>query len=330
MHPLTFWVGVDIGGTKTAVVISHELPEVISRVEFATAPARGPEPALNEIFNGIEQLLAEHDLGPRQLAGIGVSCGDPLDRATGMIQEPPNLPGWVNVPIKSLLEEKFGVPCRLENDANAGAVAEHRFGAGLGARNMVFLTVGTGLGGGLILENRLYHGSTDSAGEIGHVRLTPRGPLGYGKAGSVEGWASGGGMAQVATRMAAAAQKRGRSSRLLPERQNHTITDYSITARDVAAAALQGDPLALEILRVSGRKLGEAMAIIVDLINPECIVAGGIAMRLGDLLLGPARRILNQEALARPAGACRVVPAALGERIGDVAALCVAKGLCET
>lgn len=324
MAPSQFWAGVDIGGTKTAVVISCELPHILSRVEFETAPKLGPEPTLKKIFRGIEHLLVEQNMRPKDFAAIGVSCGDPLNRAAGIIQEPPNLPGWVNIPIVSLLEERFAVPCRLENDANAGAVAEHRFGAGVGTRNMVFITVGTGLGAGLILEGRLYHGSTDSAGEIGHVRLTRRGPVGYGKAGSVEGWASGGGIAQVAMQMASSAQMRVPRSLLLP-----ALRKGSISARDVAAAALKGDPLALRILRRCSQRLGEALAVIVDLINPESIVAGGIAMRLGDLFLEPARRVLLHEALMRPAAACRVVPAMLGERIGDVAALCVAKGLCE-
>lgn len=324
MERTKLWAGVDIGGTKTAIVLSSELPQVISRIEFETAPKLGPEPALERIYSSIETSLAAQNLTPRNLAAIGVSCGDPLDRVGGVIQEPPNLPSWVNIPIKALLEERFGVPCKLENDANAGAVAEHRFGAGTGTRNMVFITVGTGLGAGLIIEGQLYHGSTDSAGEVGHIRLTRSGPVGYGKAGSVEGWASGGGMAQVAMRAARSAQKRGQKSLLLPVPE-----DGSITARDVATAAQQGDPLALQILRHSSQRLGEALAVIVDLINPECIVAGGIAMRLGDLFLEPARRVLHREALARPAAMCRVVPATLGERIGDIAALCIAQGLCD-
>jgi glucokinase len=324
MRRTKFWAGVDIGGTKIAIVLSRKLPQILSRIEFPTNSKAGPEPALKKIIAGIERILTEQNLSHKDLAGIGVSCGDPLDRVEGVIQEPPNLPGWVNVPIKSLLEERFNVPCKLENDANAGAVAEHRFGAGLGARNLVFLTVGTGLGAGLILENRLYRGSTQSAGEIGHVRLSHRGPIGYGKVGSVEGWASGSGMAQIATKMVFTARKRGRRSSLLM-----LDRDSAITAKDISVAALQGDSLALQILRVSSRKFGEALAVIVDLINPDCIVTGGIAMRLGDLFLEPARRVLLQEALARPVAGCRIVPAALGERIGDIAALCIAQGFCD-
>jgi glucokinase len=303
------WAGVDIGGTKTAVVLSGNPPEVLHRIEFPTLPAEGPQRALDLIVLSLREAICA--AGAPGLKGIGVSCGGPLDPFQGIIQAPPNLWTWVDVPIKSLLEAEFAVPCGLENDANAGAVAEHRFGAGRGTSNMVFLTMGTGLGAGIITDGRLYRGATDMAGEIGHVRLTRTGPVGYHKAGSVEGWASGGGMAQLAAR-----SRRGRTT--LPE---------SATARDIAEAARLGDDFARRLIRSTGRKLGEALAILVDILNPERIVIGGLAMRLGDALLAPARAVLQREALAQSAAACRVVPAELGERIGDVAALSIAMGL---
>ena len=316
------WVGVDIGGTKTAIVLSSEPPATLSRVEFATLPAEGPQRALDLIQRNIHESLKARGMSPTDLKAIGVSCGGPLDRNTGVIQAPPNLPTWVDVPIKSLLECEFGVTCRLENDANAGAVAEHRFGAGRGTQHMVFLTMGTGLGGGIITDGRLYHGASDLAGEVGHLRLTRSGPVGHNKAGSAEGWASGGGMPQVAMAAVAAAQKKGQAT-LLAEcvKGGHTIT-----ARDVAMAAQQGDAVAKRILEGTGRKLGEVLAILVDLLNPERIVIGGLAMRLGDAVLAPARKVMMKEALAPAAAACEIVPAALDECIGDVAALCVAMG----
>jgi glucokinase len=312
-------VGVDVGGTKTAVLVSLEAPSVLDRIEFATKPAKGPEPALALIIDGIRDLVARHRLKPK---AIGVSCGGPLDHIGGVIQAPPNLSTWVDVPIKGILEEEFGVTCRVENDANAGAVAEHRFGAGRGCRNMVFLTMGTGLGAGIITDGRLYHGANDFAGEIGHVRLTRSGPVGYHKAGSVEGWASGGGMVQVAAKAVEAAIKR-KEPTLLTEQLGR---DKPITARDIALAARKGDAVAARILRSTARRLGETLAILVDILNPERIVIGGLAMRLGDTLLGPAREVLQREALPYSTAVCQVVPAELDERIGDVAALCVAMG----
>jgi glucokinase len=312
-------VGVDIGGTKTAVLVSMEAPNVLDRIEFPTKPAKGPEPALALIKAGIRDLLSKHRLKP---SAIGVSCGGPLDHVRGVIQAPPNLSTWVDVPIKAILEAEFGVTCHVENDANAGAVAEHRFGAGRGCRNMVFLTMGTGLGAGIITDGRLYHGANDFAGEIGHVRLTRSGPVGYHKAGSVEGWASGGGMVQVARKAAEAAIKRKEPTMLAEQLQQ----DKPITARDVALAARKGDVVAARILRSTGKRLGAVLAILVDILNPERIVIGGLAMRLGETLLGPAREVLEREALPYSTAVCQVVPAQLDERIGDVAALCVAMG----
>lgn len=317
------WVGIDIGGTKTAVVLSSQPPEVLARTEFATRASKGPQQTLNAVKKAIPDLLSENNVEISSLARLGVSCGGPLDHVRGIIQSPPNLPAWENVPIKSILEEEFKVECLVENDANAGAVAEHRFGAGKGCQNMVFLTMGTGLGAGIIADGRLYRGANDLAGEVGHIRLTRSGPIGHNKAGSAEGWASGGGMAQLAARSVSEAQKKGEKT-LLAE---HVRTGKPITAREVGAAVQKGDAVALEIVRSTGERLGEVLAILVDLLNPERVVVGGLALRFGDLLLEPARRVMSREALEVSARACQIVPAALGERVGDVAALCVAMGI---
>jgi glucokinase len=314
--------GVDIGGTKTAVVISAEPPTILGRAEFATLPDQGPARALNLIQEHLEQLLRAQGTDKTQLEAIGVSCGSPLDRISGVIQAPPNLPTWTDVPITAILQQKFGVVCRLENDANAGAVAEHRFGAGRGVQHMVFLTMGTGLGAGIIADGRLYHGASDSAGEIGHVRLSVSGPIGYHKAGSVEGWASGGGIAQVGNQEVAAAVEKGELTALSALLHN----GGGITAKDIAIAAQQGDELAKRIIHSTGTRLGEALAILVDILNPERIVIGGLAMRLGESLLTPARAAMEREALTPSCEICQILPAALGEQIGDIAAICVAMG----
>ena len=186
----------------------------------------------------------------------------------------------------------------------------------------VFITMGTGFGSGIIVDGKLYHGVNDLAGEIGHVRLTRTGPVGYRKAGSVEGWVSGGGIAQVAGLIVAGSNKRGEKTLLA----DHLRRGRPITARDVGLAAQRGDPVALRIIHSTGRRLGSVLAILVDILNPERIVIGGLAMRLGNMLLDPARRVMQGEALSLAAATCKVVPAALDEQIGDVAALCVAMG----
>jgi glucokinase len=317
--PQCWWAGVDIGGTKTAVVLSSAPPEVASRIEFATAPEHGPELAIRKIKAALSAMLAERGLTVAALDGIGISCGGPLDRNAGTILAPPNLPTWIEVPIVDLLSRKFNCPTALENDANAGAIAEHRYGAGQGFHHIVFLTMGTGLGAGIVLNGQLYRGTSDMAGEIGHVRLTRSGPVGYDKAGSAEGWASGAGMAQVAERELRAARRAGQKTVLLEATGEHRVT-----ARDVGLAAQAGDVVARRIVRKTGKNLGLVLAILVDVLNPQRIVIGGLAMRLGELLLNPARKSLHKEGLKQAVEACEVIPSLLGERIGDVAALCVA------
>ena len=314
------WIGVDIGGTKTAVVLSAKPPAILGRIEFPTLPAKGPERALGLICDSIGNLLRAERLKISALKGIGVSCGSPLDREGGIIQAPPNLPTWIDIPIKAILERQFDTVCRVENDANAGAVAEHRYGAGRGYEHVIFLTMGTGFGAGIIIGGRLYRGTTGSAGEIGHVRLTRSGPAGYHKSGSVEGWVSGGGIAQVARRaVREARRKRIKTTLAKPI--------HELTARDVALAAAKGDAIAIQVIRSTGERLGAVLAILVDILNPRRIVIGGLAPRLGEALLAPAREVIRREALAPAAQCCEVVPAALGERIGDIASLCVAIGL---
>jgi glucokinase len=316
-------IGVDIGGTKTAVVLSTEPPAMLARIEFPTLPEQGPERAIALIQQSIHELLRSAGLGNARVSGIGVSCGGPLNQRAGVIQAPPNLATWIDVPIVDILREEFHFECRLENDADAGAVAEHRFGAGQGTRNMVFLTMGTGLGAGIIADGRLLRGASGQAGEIGHVRLTAEGPVGYHKAGSVEGWASGGGMAQVAADAVRAATEKRETTLLAAKLEKNG----ALTAKDVAEAASAGDAVAARVVAGTGNRLGEALAILVDLLNPEMIVVGRLAMRLGESLLAPARLTLAREALPGSAKLCQVVPAALGESIGDVAAICVAMGL---
>jgi glucokinase len=316
------WAGVDIGGTKTAVLISADPPHVLKRVEFPTLPANGPQPAIEEIKSALHAMLVERGPSGASLAGIGISCGSPLDAQRGMIQAPPNLPTWIDIPIVEILSAEFGCAAYLENDANAGALAEHRFGAGRGACNMVFLTMGTGFGAGIIIDGRICQGANGNAGEIGHVRLTADGPVGYHKAGSAEGWVSGGGLAQWAAKAIGAAREAGESSLLLDLPQ-----DYPVTARDIGMAAEKNDALACRIVKQLGQKLGHALAILVDVLNPERIVIGGLAMRLGERLLEPARQALAEEALPHSVAVCKIVPAALGESIGDIAALCIAMGI---
>lgn len=298
--------GIHIGGTTCGVSLANRAghPE-----KSLSIPTGAPGPTLEKIF----AALAEYQ--PDAESHIGVACGDPLDFRKGIIQAPPNLPEWEDVRIVDQLREKFGCKAYLMNDANAGALAEWRFGAGKGCQNLIFLTFGTGMGAGLILDGRLYEGTTGSAGEVGHVRVAPDGPVGYGKEGSFEGFCSGGGIAQLAK--AWAYEREGE----VPFNPG-SIED--ITARHVGEAAIAGDDSAQEILRISGEKLGAGLALLVDLLNPEKIILGSIYSRCRPYLEPAMRLVLEKEALARPLGVCEIVPSELDEAIGHYSALSVA------
>jgi glucokinase len=311
--------GIDIGGTKCAVSLGRVVQgeAVLSaKRRFLTPP--DPYQALKQIQAALADLLAEHS--EEKLEAVGVSCGAPLDSRRGLVLSPPNLPGWDEIDVLTPLRTHFGVPAALQNDANSGALAEWLWGAGRGSRSMVFLTFGTGMGAGLILDGRLYTGTNDLAGEVGHLRLEPDGPIGYGKAGSFEGFCSGGGIARLARSTAEKALRSGSppswcaSGAYLDE----------ITAETIALAAHSGDALALQVFEQVGRQLGRGLAVLVDLLNPECIVLGSIYVRQQALLEPYAMESLHQEALPRSLSVCRILPAALGENTGDLAALAVA------
>src|SRR5579859_1914906 len=206
-----FILGLDIGGTKCAVVLGDEKIRIYDRISFLTQPQEGLKPTLKRLFGAVNEILERNGLSPRAIRKAGISCGGPLDSRKGLILLPPHLPGWDKVPLVRLLRQKLGCPIRLENDANACALAEWKFGAGRGCRNIVFLTFGTGLGAGLILDGRLYNGTNDMAGEAGHIRLAADGPVGYGKKGSFEVFCSGAGIAQLAKREAVRLLRRGKA-----------------------------------------------------------------------------------------------------------------------
>jgi len=310
-------IGIDIGGTKTAVTLGRESNdgiEILCKEQFNT---EGHSIEVLEKAACIAERMQEEYSG---VTGVGISCGGPLNSTDGVILSPPNLPGWNGVPVTDYITNRLCLPSFLCNDADACAVAEWRYGAGRGLSNLIFLTFGTGLGAGLILNGRLYSGANDMAGECGHIRMADYGPVGYGKAGSLEGFCSGGGIAQLGVMLAREKIQQGR-----PPRYCANLSELDgVTAKTVADAADGGDETAIEAYRLSGEMLGRGLAILVDLLNPERIIIGSVFARSRNLLWPHAERILTDEALPRSLAACQVVPAALGERLGDCAALSVA------
>jgi glucokinase len=312
------YFGLDIGGTKCAVVIGDNSFSIKKKVTFETRTERGYQAILWDFMNHMRSLLKEFP--GSGLKRIGISCGGPLDSKKGMIYSPPNLPGWDNVPITKIFTDEFSVETAIQNDANACALAEWLMGAGRGTSNMIFLTFGTGMGGGLILNGRLYSGTNDLGGEVGHIRLAKDGPVGFGKAGSFEGYCSGGGIAQLA------------KSIVTEKLRNNIVVPFcpsadkigAIDTKMVTLAALNGDSVAFEIIKIAAEYLGQGLSILIDILNPECIVIGSIYARNEMLFKSLIEPVLRKEAIPAALEVCRIVPAELGDSIGDYAALCVA------
>jgi glucokinase len=295
-------IGLDIGGTKTAALCGSTEGKILWRKEMPTGAGRGFEPVFEEITALVVEALSSF---AGDVLAMSVSIGGPLDVEKGIIKGPPNLPGWVDIPLKALLAERFRVPVYLEHDGNAGALAEFYFGAGRGCKNIVFLTMGTGFGAGLILNGRLYRGTTDVAGEVGHIRIAEDGPDCYGKPGSLEGYASGTGIAKLAAMM-------------------YPRLWEGASVIDLSRAYSSGSQEAAEVFERAALYLGRGFALLADLLNPERIILGGLGLRLRDALVEPARKTFEIEALPAAREVCEILPASLGESIGDYASLCAA------
>jgi glucokinase len=309
-HVLRTVLGLDIGGTKTACVEGTARARILQRVEM---PTRANEPfatTFPRIVHEARELIGTAARAGRTITAISVSVGGPLRIEEGFLLDPPHLPGWHRVPLKDHLTAAFPrIPVFVEHDGNAGALAEFYFGVGRkmrSLRHLIFLTFGTGVGGGFILNGQLLRGASDTAGEIGHWRLAEDGPLGFGKRGSWESFASGAGLVELAAQM-------------FPLRWNS-----GTPIRELVKSMIANDPEALKVAEEAGKWMGRGLALLIDALNPQVIVLGSLGVALGDRILAPARKVIGEEALAQAAGACELVPSVLGKKIGDVAALMAA------
>lgn len=315
-------LGIDVGGTKCAVIYGNRDGSDLHILDKNKFPTTSLEDTIHNIVASIDNIMRKHTLSKDQIAAVGISCGGPLDSNEGVIMSPPNLQGWDNVPIVKIIEDKYGIKTGLQNDANACALAEWKYGSGRGVRNMVFMTFGTGLGAGLILDGKLYTGANDNAGELGHIRLSDHGPVGYGKSGSFEGFCSGGGITQIAKMLLLEKMQMGISVAWCKPEEMELIT-----AQKVAEEAVKGDELALRIFDISAEALGKGLSVVIDILNPEAIVIGGIYTRCRELMEGRVLEVIKKEALPNSRQVCKVLTSSLGEQIGDYAALSVAANL---
>ncbi len=304
---------VDIGGTKIALGLSDlEGHARLPFRRFPTGVERGPhrivEQALDELGRMVEEAGA-------RVAAVGVGCGGPLSRRRGLVLSPANLPGWDEFPIVDLVRERLDVPVLLDNDANAAELAEHEYGAGRGAENMVYMTISTGIGGGLIVGGRLIHGVGDAAGEVGHMIVQPGGvPCGCGARGCLETICSG---TSIARRAAERLADGARSSVLLEG--GRCLKE--ITAKAVAEAARAGDAVASEVWDETIEYLALGVGNVIAAFAPEAVVLGGGVSTAGEQLLEPLRRRVNESVKIAPVEEVRIVQAALGGDSGVYGAL---------
>ena len=317
----THVVGIDIGGTKLATVVADSTGHIFSKVRKPTLAERGPEYALQLLFEMVRETINLAGLEQKSISAIGVSCGGPLDTKTGVVYSPPNLPGWDALPLKAQLESEFEIPVTIENDANASALAEYRFGGGRGYNAVLYMTMSTGIGGGIVIDGQIYHGANDSAGEVGHQILLPDGPLcGCGKRGCLEALCSG---PAIARRARTAIQEQLAEKNTLATTLLNLADGRieSVKSEHVLAAARTGDVLALQLVDETAYYMGWGIANLVNVLNPDIVLLGTIAIAAGDLLLNPIRKTVSEFAMTRPAEAVKIAPAQLGEALGDLAAI---------
>jgi glucokinase len=306
-------LGIDIGGTKLAAGVVDAEGRMLARDEVPTHAADGLEPVLDRIVSLGRALLSGPVAAAAAVRRIGVGCAGPVDLKAGLVLQPPNLPGWTRVPLRERLERAFGLPIVLENDANAAALGELRYGAGRGARSIVYLTVSTGIGGGIILDGRIWHGVKDAAGEIGHITVDPDGDrCGCGNRGCLEAISSGTSIARRAREMMAS------------RRPSELARVAAPTAADVVRCAREGDPLASEVWDRAVRYLGIGVAAVITTLAPERIVIGGGVSRAGDALFEPLREHVRRLVKLVPVDSIPILPATLGPDVGILGAAAVA------
>lgn len=302
-------LGLDIGGTKLAAGVVRSDGAVASLLTRPTDGADGPERVIVRLLDLARDAIAETDVASSQLAGIGIGCAGPLDAVRGVVQGPPNLPGWREVPLVARVEEALSLPTRLENDASAATLGEFVHGAGRGCDHMLYLTISTGVGGGAVIDGVLHRGRTGNGGEFGHIVVVHGGrQCGCGSRGCLEAYVSGTSIAARARERLAAGSPSSLAA--LPE----------VTAADVTAAAGAGDALAAELWEETGDILGSGLAGLVNAFELEVVVLGGGVTRGGARLLDRVRERALARAMPAAARDCRIVLAALGDRVGVVGA----------
>lgn len=312
----TYVVGVDLGGTRLRAALADREGKILRQRAVATRAAEGRDAVIARIAAEIRAVAEPLPLS--DVAAVAVAVPAPVNPATGVVYNPPNLPGWGEVPLKSILEGELGCPVALGNDANLAALAEHAFGSGRGAAHLVYLTVSTGIGGGVVVGNRLLLGATGGAGEIGHMTIDEHGPrCPCGNPGCLEAMASGTAIAREAARRVAA----GAPSSL--------ATDpglQQIVAESVVRAAQAGDALSREVIDWAAYNLGVGLTNVLHLFDPEIVIIGGGVSNAWDLLLPGMIRAIEERAMPSYARRRKIVRSELGDNVGLLGAIALGLG----
>ena len=306
-------IGIDVGGTNVKIALVDEKGRIIYSNSVPTRAEMGYEYTVNNIKQAIYDLLKETKLEAKNIEGIGFGFPGQVDYKSGVVRLAPNIPGWVDVPIAKLIEDEFHIPTRVDNDVRCAALGELNFGAGKGCQNLICITVGTGIGSGLIINGKLVRGASNAAGEIGHIKLQMHdGPIcGCGDTGCLEAFASG----PAIVAMAEDYIKGGKSTKFREMANSNDITPFI-----VAEAAKAGDPVARRIFTIMGEYIGIGMASVVNLLNPERIIVGGGVADAGDILMTPLKETLKKRAMKIAGETVEVVPAQLGNTAGVIGA----------
>ena len=309
--------GIDLGATKILSVVVSETGSLLSEDVRPTMSDEGHEAVIGHMAASLRKALAKAGIAEDKLGGIGVCAPGPIDHAHGIVTRPPNLPGWHDVPLASRIAEAFGVPCVLENDANCAAIAEHRWGAGRGSQHMLFLTLSSGVGGGIIVNGALYRGASGLAGEVGHITVNTHGPsCGCGRRGCLEAYASGLAITRQGLRLVAK-HPDSPLARLVKE-------DPPLSAILIHEAADKGDEGARELVREAGYNLGIGLASLVNIFNPQVVVLGGGLTKMGDLYLGPMREAIQNECFPQAWRDLRIAVGELGDKAPALGAAAIA------
>jgi glucokinase len=302
---------IDLGGTQLRAVVADLEGRIEGEEIGRSHTEEGPEAVMARMEETLRAAARGAGLALEDLKGVGIASPGAVDVRRGIVPDAPQLPGWRDVPLVDLMASRLGVPVVLENDASAGALGEHTFGAGRGAPYMLYLTVSTGVGGGIIIDGDLYRGASGAAGELGHVIIQADGPpCGCGGRGCVESLVSGTAIARRGEELV----EEGKSPALAEMRR----AGGRVTAEMVARAALAGDSTSLECMREVGRYLGIALAGFVNTFNPTAILIGGGVARAGDLFMDEARTTMSSLAMSQPLRDVRVDLGTLGDRVSTL------------